>query len=122
MEGLVIQSNDSVVTNLVSEAGDKEESRGEEEDHEGSAGLALPQSSIDHHLVEPPQLGCQCLVLALKGFDLLLQISELQLQLSAQPTHSLGLGLTFNSWFSSEQAFTLSSMLSRYSLFLFRES
>ena len=40
--------------NLVSEAGDKEESRGEEEDHEGRAGLALPQSSIDHHLVEPP--------------------------------------------------------------------
>ena len=67
---------------LVSEAGDEEESRGEEEDHEGGAGLSLPQSSIDHHLVEPPQLGCQCLVLALKSFDLLLEISELQLQLN----------------------------------------
>ena len=105
--------------NLVSEAGDKEESRGEEEDHEGGAGLALPQSSIDHHLVESPQLGGQSLVLALKGFDLLLEIAGLELQHS-QPTHLLG--LTFNSWFSSEQALTLSSMLSRYSLFLFRES
>ena len=43
-----------LTTDLVPEAGDEEESRGEEEDHEGSAGLALPQSSIDHHLVEPP--------------------------------------------------------------------
>ena len=65
-------------TNLVPEAWDEEESRGEEEDHESRAGLTLPQSSIDHHLVEPPQLGGKCLVLALKGFDLLLQISELQ--------------------------------------------
>ena len=108
-----------IFTDLVPEARDEEESRGEEEDHEGRAGLALPQSSIDHHLVEPPQLGCQCLVLTLQGFDLLLEIAGLELQHS-QPTHLLG--LTFNSWFSSEQALTLSSMLSRYSLFLFRES
>ena len=70
-------STEKCDANLVPEAGDEEESRGEEEDHEGGAGLALPQSSNDHHLVEPPKLGCQCLVLALKGFDLLLQISEL---------------------------------------------
>ena len=63
--------------NLVSEAGDKEESRGEEEDHEGRAGLALPQSSIDHHLVESPQLSGQSLILALQSFDLLLRTSQL---------------------------------------------
>ena len=59
--------------NLVSEAGDKEESRGEEEDHEGGAGLALSQAAVDDHLVEPPQLGGQGLVLTLKGLDLVLE-------------------------------------------------
>lgn len=62
---------------LVPEARDEEESCGEEENHESSAGLSLPQSSIDHHLVESPQLSGQSLILALQSFDLLLWTSQL---------------------------------------------
>ena len=63
----------SLDAHLVPEARDEEEGGGEEEDHERRAGLALPQASVDDHLVEPPQLGGQGLVLTLKGLDLVLQ-------------------------------------------------
>ena len=35
--------------------------------------LALPQTSVDYDLVQPPELGRQRLVLTLEGLDLLLK-------------------------------------------------
>ena len=61
---------------LVSEAWDQEQGRGQQEDHQGGAGLSLSQTSVDDNLMKSSQLGCQGLVLTLKSLDLVLNRIE----------------------------------------------